>query len=373
MDNKLYFDNAATTRPYPEAVQAGMPFLTNRWGNPSSSYSLGTDARYAIYDARCTIAKTLGAEPDQIFFTSGATESNNTVIQSVGGTKIITTPIEHHAILRPSERGFWTIYLPIDNCGRVKLKEAEKVIKRTSDAHLVSVMAANNEIGTVEPIKELAEIAHKHGKLFHTDATQYYGHQILNVNSVQADFISASAHKFGGIKGTGFLFVRKGTEWNSFLKGGHQENGHRAGTENVFGIIVMANAAKLSCEKISEESARLVQLRSYLITRVLNEIEGSFLTGDEIYRLPNNASFVFSGIRGEELIELLNVYNIAASSGSACETGSEAPSHVLKAIGLSDELANGSLRLTMGRDTTKDAIDYTIDKLKKSIDILRSK
>lgn len=373
MDNKYYFDNAATTRPYPEAVQAGMPFLTNRWGNPSSSYSFGHDAKYAMQKARYEIAKTLGAEPDEIFFTSGATESNNTVIETAGSLGVITTPIEHHAILRPADALHNTTFLPIDETGRVKLEEAQKLIQRTPDASLVSVMAANNEIGTVEPIKELAEIAHKYNLLFHTDATQYYGHQILNVNSVKADFISASAHKFGGVKGTGFLYVRKGTEWHSFMKGGLQENGYRAGTENVFGIIVMANAAKLSCKKISEESARLIQLRSYLTTRVLSEIEGSFLTGSEIYRLPNNASFVFSDIRGEELLELLNVYNIFASSGSACETGSDEPSHVLKAIGLSDELANGSLRLTMGRDTTKETVDYVIEKLKKSIDILRSK
>lgn len=373
MDNKYYFDNAATTRPYLEAVQAGMPFLTSRWGNPSSSYSFGQEAKIAIQNAREVIAETLGAEPEEIFFTSGATESNNWVLSFFRDKTILTTPIEHHAILRPSLALSKTFYLKVDKTGRVDPEEVEYMLLHEPDISLVSVMAANNEIGTVEPIKEIARICDNYSVAFHTDATQFYGHQILNVNEIKADFISASAHKFGGLKGTGFLYVRKRERINPLIMGGLQERGLRAGTENVFGIVVMANAARLSTKKISEESARLVQLRSYLTTRVLSEIEGSFLTGNEVYRLPNNASFVFSGIRGEELLELLNVYNIFASSGSACETGSDEPSHVLKAIGLSDEMANGSLRLTMGRDTTKEAVDYTVDKLKKSIEVLRGR
>ena len=232
-------------------------------------------------------------------------------------------------------------------------------------------MAANNEIGTVEPIKEIAGICHEYGAKFHTDATQYYGHQLLDVNEIRADFISASAHKFGGPKGVGFLYVRKGTDLDPFLLGGLQERGFRAGTENVFGIVAMAEAAKISCDKIGPESVRLIEFRSYLTKRILNEIPGSKLTGDPIYRLPNNASFVFEGIRGEELVELLGMYGIYCSSGSACETGTDEPSHVLKAIGLSDEEANGSLRLTMGRDTTKEDLEYTVEKLKRSVETLR--
>ena len=232
-------------------------------------------------------------------------------------------------------------------------------------------MAANNEIGTVEPIKEIAGICHEYGAKFHTDATQYYGHQLLNVNEIRADYISASAHKFGGPKGVGFLYIRKGTDLDPFLRGGLQERGFRAGTENVFGIVAMAEAAKISCDKIGPESVRLIELRSYLTKRILNEIPGSKLTGDPIYRLPNNASFVFEGIRGEELVELLGMYGIYCSSGSACETGTDEPSHVLKAIGLSDEEANGSLRLTMGRDTTKEDLEYTVEKLKSSVETLR--
>lgn len=238
---------------------------------------------------------------------------------------------------------------------------------------MVSVMAANNEIGTVEPIKKISRICDDHRIPFHTDATQYYGHQILKVNEIKADFISASAHKFGGVKGTGFLYVRKGSKLSPLIHGGLQEKGMRAGTENVFGIVAMGEAARISCEKIGAESARLIELRSYLIKRILNEIEGSKLTGDPIYRLPNNASFSFFGIRGEELVELLSMYGIFCSSGSACETGSDEPSHVLRAIGLSDDEANGSLRLTMGNDTTKEDLDYTIDKLKKSVNILKNR
>lgn len=234
-------------------------------------------------------------------------------------------------------------------------------------------MAANNEIGTVEPIKELADIAHQYGKKFHTDATQYYGHQILNVNEIKADFVSASAHKFGGIKGTGFLYVRKGTECENLIRGGLQENGFRAGTENVFGIVAMAEAAKLSCKEMYKEAVRLIELRHYLITRIYAEIDDVFLTGDPVYRLPNNASFVFGGIRGEELVELLGMYGIYCSSGSACETGSDEPSHVLRAIGLTDDEANGSIRFTLGRDTSKRDLDRVVEKLKESVNILRNR
>ena len=371
-NNKCYLDNAATTRPYIEAVQAGMPYLVRLWGNPSSSYHFGVEAKAAIEKARETIADTLGAEPEEIYFTSGATESNNMVINTYRDRVIATTPIEHHAILRPSLDHAETFYLNIDNTGRVDVEDVEKAIKHL-DIGLVSVMAANNEIGTIEPIKEIAQICDSYAIPFHTDATQFYGHQILNVNEIKADYISASAHKFGGVKGTGFLYVRKNAKIKPLLGGGHQEKSLRAGTENVFGIVAMAEAARLSCDRMSLESVRLIELRSYLIKRVLNEIDGVRLTGNEVYRLPNNASFAFEGIRGEELVELLGMYNIFCSSGSACETGTDEPSHVLTAIGLSKELANGSLRLTMGSDTTQECLDYVIDKLKKSVDMLRNK
>ena len=325
-----------------------------------------------MQESREIIAETIGAEPDEIFFTSGATESNNWTISLFRNKTILTTPIEHHAILRPSLSLSGTLYLKVGTTGRVDPNDVEYLIKNAPDGvSLVSVMAANNEIGTVEPIREIAEICHDHGVPFHTDATQYYGHQILNVNRIRADYISASAHKFGGIKGVGFLYVRKGSRLSPFIQGGLQERGMRGGTDNVFGIVTMAKAAEISCKRIGSESARLIELRSYLIKRILNEIEGSRLTGDPVYRLPNNASFVFDGIRGEELVELLGIYGIYCSSGSACETGSNEPSHVLKAIGLTDDEANGSLRLTMGRETTQEDLDYTVEKLKKSVEMLR--
>ena len=369
MEKIVYLDNAATTRPYLEAIQAGMPYLTHNWGNPSSPYSFGQEARAAVEQARQTIADTLGAQPEEIYFTSGATEANNTVLWGSG--TVLTTPIEHHAILRPANAFIQPFYLSVGKTGRVDPKEVQKWLRAPHGWPLVSVMAANNEIGTVEPIKEIAGICHEYGAKFHTDATQYYGHQLLNVNEIRADYISASAHKFGGPKGVGFLYVRKGTRLDPLLQGGLQERGFRAGTENVFGIVAMAEAAKISCDKIGPESVRLIELRSYLTKRILNEIPGSKLTGDPVYRLPNNASFVFDGIRGEELVELLGMYGIYCSSGSACETGTDEPSHVLKAIGLSDEEANGSLRLTMGRDTTKEDLEYTVEKLKSSVETLR--
>ena len=373
MDKKVYLDNAATTRPYLEAIQAGMPYITSQWGNPSSSYSFGQEAKIAIQNAREVIAETLGAEPEEIFFTSGATESNNWVLSLFRDKTILTTPIEHHAILRPSLVLSKTFYMKVDKTGRVDPEEVEYMLLHEPDISLVSVMAANNEIGTVEPIKEIARICDNYSVAFHTDATQFYGHQILDVNEIKADFISASAHKFGGLKGTGFLYVRKRERINPLIMGGLQERGLRAGTENVFGIVTMAEAAKLSCKELNKEAVRLIELRHYLVTRILNEIDDVFLTGNDIYRLPNSASFVFGGIRGEELVELLGMYGIFCSSGSACETGSDEPSHVLKAIGLSDEEANGSLRLTLGKDTTKQDLEYVVKKLKESIHILRNR
>lgn len=374
VNDKYYFDNAATTKPYLQAVEAALPYLTSKWGNASASYSFGQEAREAIERSRQIIADTLGAKPEEIFFTSGATESNNWVLSLFKGGRILTTPIEHHAILRPSLSLSETLYLKIDKNGRVNPNEVQKLILRSPDEiNLVSVMAANNEIGTVEPISEISRICDNYCVPFHTDATQYYGHQILNVNEIKADYISASAHKFGGLKGTGFLYVRENAKVKPFIMGGHQERSMRAGTENVFGIVAMAEAAKLSCKEMGKEAVRLIQLRHYLITRILNEINDVFLTGDPIYRLPNNASFVFGGIRGEELVELLGMYGICCSSGSACETGSDEPSHVLTAIGLSKEQANGSLRLTLGIDTKKATIDYVVEKLKKSVEILRER
>ena len=287
---------------------------------------------------------------------------------------IMTTPIEHHSVLRPSISLSQTFYLGVGKNGRVSISDVEYLAKHAScDVSLMSIMAANNEIGTVEPIKEIGWICRESNMPFHTDATQYYGHQILNVNEIKADYISASAHKFGGVKGTGFLYVRKNAKIKPFIYGGLQERSLRAGTENVFGIVAMAEAAKISCSKIGAESARLIELRSHFTSRILNEIEGVKLTGDPIHRLPNNASFVFDGIRGEELVELLGMYNIFCSSGSACETGSKEPSHVLKAIGLSDEEANGSVRFSFGTDTIIDDLDYTVYKLHDAVKTLRER
>ena len=373
---KYYLDNAATTKPYLEAVEAAMPYLTSSWGNASASYSFGQEARAAIERSREIIADTLGAEPEQIIFTSGATEANNMVLHNYEDEAILTTHIEHHSLLNTAESLCTPFYLKTDEFGRVDLEDVQKAIRDVQRVNLVSVMAANNEIGTVEPIKQIAQICREHRVAFHTDATQYYGHQLLNVNNIKADYISASAHKFGGVKGTGFLYARKRTGLymlSPLILGGHQERNLRAGTENVFGIVAMAQAAKISCERMSAESVRLIELRAYLTKRVLSEIQGVVLTGDPVHRLPNNASFIFEGIRGEELVELLGMYGVYGSSGSACETGTDEPSHVLKAIGVSDEEANGSLRLTLGRDTTKETLDYAIEKLKKAVTILRGK
>ena len=373
MEKMIYLDNASTTKPYPEAIQAAMPYLTDLWGNASSSYQFGQKARDAIENARVDIADTLGASPGQIFFTSGATESNNTVLKGMQWDRVFTTPIEHHAVIRPADSVRVRLYLPVGKTGRVNPQTLQKRLRELSGTTLVSVMAANNEIGTIQPIKDIAQICRQSGAYFHTDATQYYGHQLLDVDNIKADFISASAHKFGGVKGCGFLYVREGYALDSLLQGGLQEKGFRAGTQNVFGIVAMAEAAKISCRKIGEESARLIELRSYLTGRVLNQIEGSKLTGDPVYRLPNNASFIFEGVRGEELVELLGAYGICSSSGSACETGSNQPSHVLRAIKLSDEQANGSLRLTLGIDTTREDLEYTVEKIKSSINILKNR
>ena len=376
----IYMDNAATTRTIPEVVEAMLPYFSEKYGNPSSIYSLGSEAKEAVNRAREEIASYLGASEKEIYFTAGGSESDNWAIiasaQFYGknGGHIITSAIEHHAVLHTCQflegQGYEVTYLPVDENGLVDPKELEKAIR--PDTILVSIMTANNEIGTIQPVKELADIAHAHGILFHTDAVQAFGHIPIDVNDMGIDMLSASGHKFHGPNGIGFCYIRTGVKIRSFIHGGAQERKRRAGTENVPGIIGMAKAAEISISHIDEWSARETELRDYLIGRVMNEIPHVRLNGDPVKRLPNNANFSFRFIEGESMLIMLDMRGICASSGSACTSGSLDPSHVLLAIGLPHEIAHGSLRLTISDETTKEDVDVTVDALKEIISELRA-
>ncbi len=379
-DRTIYLDNAATTRVYPEVFEAMTPYFTEDYGNPSAIYSFAQGAREAVDAARKTIAASIGAKPEEIYFTGGGSESDNWALKATAeayaakGKHIITSKIEHHAVLHTAQwlekQGYEVTYLDVDENGIVDLELLKQSIR--PDTILISIMAANNEIGTIEPLKEIGSIAHEHGVLFHTDAVQAFAHIPIHVDEMNIDLLSASGHKINGPKGIGVMYIRKGVKIRSLIHGGAQERSRRAGTHNVPGIVGMAKAAELSVEKMEDRNRYETELRDYLIDRVLKEIPYSRLNGHKTRRLPNNANFCFRFIEGESMLILLDQSGIYGSSGSACTSGSLDPSHVLLAIGLPHEIAHGSLRLTISEETTKADIDYTVDKLKGIIERLRS-
>ena len=380
MGKLLYLDNAATTKTAPEVVDAMLPYFTEHYGNPSSVYSFSSGNKEMISKQREAIADTLGASANEIYFTAGGSESDNWALKATAeayagkGNHIITTKIEHHAILHTAQylekRGFEVTYVDVDEDGKVKLDELKAAIRPTTI--LISVMFANNEIGTIQPIKEIGEIAKEHGILFHTDAVQAYGQLPINVDECHIDMLSASGHKFNGPKGIGFLYIRKGVKIRSFVHGGAQERKRRAGTENVPGIVGIGTAAKRAANTREERVAKEIEVRDYLIDRVLKEIPYCRLNGHRTDRLPNNANVSFRFVEGESLLIMLDMKGICASSGSACTSGSLDPSHVLLAIGLPHEIAHGSLRLTINEEITKEDIDYVVDNLKEIVAHLRN-
>ncbi|MGX8699510.1 MAG: cysteine desulfurase family protein, partial [bacterium] len=377
---KIYADNAATTKMSRAAIEAMLPCLEEEYGNPSSLYTLGQRAREILEEARAEIAAVLHAEPGEITFTSGGSEADNQALRSAaawgkikGKTHIISTAFEHHAVLHTlkllEREGFTVTLLPVHEDGLVRPEELRAAIRE--DTCLVSVMYANNEIGTIQPIEELGAICREKGVIFHTDAVQAVGHLPIDVKAEHIDLLSASAHKFHGPKGIGFLYARKGIRLTSLIAGGEQERGKRAGTENVAAAVGMAAALKESAEKMETVSAHLIPLRDKLIAG-LREIPHSALNGDAAKRLPGNVSFCFEGIEGEGLLLLLDDRGISASSGSACTSGSLDPSHVLLAIGRVHDVAHGSLRLTLGEEVTEEEIEYLIQNVKEVVAYLRS-
>ncbi|MBQ3583109.1 MAG: cysteine desulfurase NifS [Lachnospiraceae bacterium] len=380
MRKVIYLDNAATTQVYPEVLETMLPYFTEYYGNPSSIYSFAGEANRAVTDAREKIAKVINAKTEEIYFTGGGSESDNWALKATAeayeskGKHIITTKIEHHAILHTCEylekKGYEVTYLDVDENGTVKLEDLKAAIR--PDTILISVMAANNEIGTIQPIEEIGRIAREHNILFHTDAVQAFGHVPIDVDKMNIDMLSASSHKVHGPKGIGLLYIRKGVKIRSFIHGGAQERQRRAGTHNVPGIVGFGKAAELAYQNMENSIRYETDLRDYLINRVLTEIPYSRLNGEKEMRLPNNANFCFRFIEGESMLILLDQKGICASSGSACTSGSLDPSHVLLAIGLPHEIAHGSLRITLSEKTTKEEIDYTVDELKQIIDRLRN-
>ena len=378
-DKIIYLDNAATTQVYPEVLEAMTPFFTEYYGNPSSIYTFAGKASEAVNKARGIMAQGINARADEIYFTGGGSESDNWALKATAeayqdkGKHIITTKIEHHAILHTCEylekKGFEVTYLDVDEYGTVKPDELKKAIR--PDTILISVMTANNEIGTIQPIAEIGAIAKEHGILFHTDAVQAFGHITIDVEAMHIDMLSASGHKLNGPKGVGLMYIRKGVKIRSFIHGGAQERQRRAGTHNVPGIVGFGKAAELAFADMDKRIAYETKLRDHLIERVLNEIPYARLNGEREKRLPNNANFCFRFIEGESMLILLDQQKICASSGSACTSGSLDPSHVLLAIGLPHEIAHGSLRITLSEKTTKEEIDFTVDRLKEIIKRLR--
>lgn len=380
MSRLIYLDNAATTKTAPEVVDAMIPYFTEHYGNPSSVYSFASGNKEVVSRQREIIAQVLGAQANEIYFTAGGSESDNWALKATAeayekkGKHIITTKIEHHAILHTCEylekqRGFEITYLDVDENGVVKLDELKKAIR--PDTILISVMFANNEIGTIQPIREIGEIAQEHKILFHTDAVQAFGQIPIDVDACHIDMLSASGHKLNGPKGIGFLYIRKGVKIRSFVHGGAQERKRRAGTENVPGIVGMGAAVERAMRTMETRTAKERKLRDYLIERIETEIPYCRLNGDRTNRLPNNVNFSFRFIEGESLLIMLDMKGICASSGSACTSGSLDPSHVLLAIGLPHEIAHGSLRMTLGEETTREDLDYTVDTLKEIVANLR--
>ncbi len=379
MEKVIYLDNAATTQVYPEVLDAMLPYFTEYYANPSSVYTFAAESAKAVDQARESVAGLLHAKPEEIYFTGGGSESDNWAIKAAAeaygekGKHIITSKIEHHAVLNTcaylEKKGFEVTWLDVDEDGKISLSDLEAAIR--PDTILISIMAANNEIGTVQPIREIGKIAREHGVLFHTDAVQAFGHIPLDVEEMNIDMLSASGHKINGPKGVGVLYIRKGVKIRSFIHGGAQERKRRAGTHNVPGIVGIGKAAELAARTMGERSKKETELRDYLIERVLKEIPYTRLNGHRSDRLPNNANFCFRFIEGESMLILLDQAGICGSSGSACTSGSLDPSHVLLAIGLPHEIAHGSLRLTLSEKNTAEEIDYTVEELKKIIERLR--
>ena len=379
MKKMIYLDNAATTKTAPEVVEAMLPYFTEYFGNASSVYGFAGNSKEAMAKARETIANSLGAKANEIYFTAGGSEADNWALKATAeaykakGNHIITTKIEHHAILHTAEwlekNGFEVTYLNVDENGVVKLDELKAAIR--PETILISVMFANNEIGTIQPIKEIGEIAKANGILFHTDAVQAYGQVPINVDELNIDMLSSSGHKLNGPKGIGFLYIRKGIKMRSFVHGGAQERKRRAGTAKIPAIVGYGAAVERAMGTMKERTAKEAELRDYLIDRVLKEVPYTRLNGHRTNRLPNNANFSFQFIEGESLLIMLDMEGICGSSGSACTSGSLDPSHVLLAIGLPHEIAHGSLRLTLSDETTKEDIDFVVEKVKEIVARLR--
>ncbi len=379
MKKRIYLDNAATTSVLPEVFESMRPFFTENYANASAVYTFGQEARQAMDSARAVIAKTLNARPSEIYFTAGGSESDNWALKAVAeklsdkGKHIITTKIEHHAILHTceylEEHGFEVTYLTPDSDGIISADAVEAAIR--PDTILISVMTANNEIGTIEPIAKIGAVAKKHGVIFHTDAVQAYAHIPMDVQAMNIDLLSASGHKFHGPKGIGFLYVREDVKIGPLIHGGAQERNRRAGTSNIPGIVGMAKAAEVVTACMEETMSRQQELRNYLIDRLVNEIPHTTVNGSVEHRLPANVNVCFDFVEGETVLILLDQAGICASAGSACTSGSLEPSHVLLSLGVNQELAHGSLRISMGEDTTKEDLDFVVDKLKEIIPRLR--
>ncbi|HJK11654.1 MAG TPA: cysteine desulfurase NifS [Methanocorpusculum sp.] len=372
-------DHAATTYAAPEVVEAMLPYFSEKFGNPSSVYGIGQENKAAVEEARAKVAAAINAEPNEIYFTAGGTESDNWVLKGVAfanirkGKHIITTAVEHHAILHAAEwlqsQGFEVTYLPVDQYGMVSPADVEKAIR--PDTILISVMYANNEVGTIQPIAEIGAIARAHGIYFHTDAVQAVGHVPIDVKAEHIDMLSLSGHKFYGPKGIGVLYIRRGVRIQNLLHGGAQESRHRAGTENVAGIVGLGAAIERAVAAMPEESARLTAMRDHMIRELL-KIPASHLNGHPTQRLPNNVNITFEYIEGEGILLLLNMSGICASTGSACNSASLEPSHVLTAMGVPHEIAHGSVRLTLGERNTEEDVSYVLEKLPEVVGKLRS-
>ena len=380
MEDIIYLDNAATTQTKEEVINRMQPFFSELYGNAASIYRFAGKATKAVDEARQTVADFIGAKRSEIYFTSGGSESDNWAIKGVAyamqdkGRHIITTKIEHHAVLNTCEflktQGFEITYLDVDENGLVGLDELEAAIR--DDTILISVMFANNEIGTIEPIAKIGSIAHKRGVIFHTDAVQAYGHVSINVSDMNIDILSASGHKFGGPKGVGIMYIKDTVKISPLIHGGAQERGKRAGTHNTPGIVGFAVATEIANKELNGAAEYVTELRDYLINRIESEIPYCRLNGDRVHRLPGNVNFSFRFIEGESLLIMLDQKGICGSSGSACTSGSLDPSHVLLAIGLPHEIAHGSLRLSLSADNTREQIDVTVDALKQIVERLRS-
>ena len=379
MNKNIYLDNAATTKMYPEVKEAMLPYMEDKFANSSTNYEEGIENRHVLERARKKIADCIGAKAEEIFFTSGGSESDNWAIKCLAGdnkkkgTHIITQKTEHHAVLNSCEYleklGYDVTYLNVDRDGIVDMDELKSCTE--SDTTLITIMYGNNEIGTIQPVNEIGAWARRNGVFFHCDAVAAMGKVPIDVSRIPVDLMSASGHKFHGPKGVGFLYVRKGVNIPSFIHGGAQERGRRAGTENLAGIVGMARALELSVDKMHENVEKEIHLRNYLVERVMREIEDVRYNGSSIYRLPGNASFSFKRVEATALLVLLEEEGIIASAGSACNSGSSRLSHVISAIKVPEEYAIGTIRFTLGEDTSREDIDWTVESLKRNVKLLR--